>query len=585
MKSFFHLLELAGQERRELSISILLAGATISSSIALAGFSAFLISMAALQPTIAEIQTAIVAVRLFGITRGVFRYLERLVSHTATFAILTRIRVWFYEQIERILPAGLEKNRRGEILNRSVTDIDALREFYLRVVNPIGLAILITMGSILYFSTKDPQVASLHLLGMASIAVVMPLISFLSSRQEMQLIAKQRGNLRSDLVENLQGLADITLFGAAIRREKLLLQASSEYSDQKLKLGKRRAFRRSTAITLMNLGTLLILVRSIQLVESGQLPGYLLASMVLIALASYEAVLPMGEITEQIDESASAADRVFHLAGRGQLDGKLIQNDIPEAITGNMKIEGLTFAYPGSTGPALIDVSLQWNRGEKIAIVGPSGAGKSSIANLLLGYWRPERGRIYLGNQDICDIPAQSLQKFFGALDQKAHVFNASMLENILISKPSSDQAEVESAAKRAGLTELINRLPQAWNSWLGEGGQKISGGERQKVALARVFLQDPQAIIFDEASAHLDWSSSQSLNELIWNSRNDKSLLVITHRLQGLEMADRIYVMDQARIVEMGKHEELLESKGKYWQMWHAEEDDLEKLWIENPL
>ncbi len=572
---FWHLIKLAWPLKNWIALAVLLGVITIGSGIGLMATSAYLISEAALHPSIAALGVAIVGVRFFGIARGIFRYLERYVSHHVTFRLLSQLRTWFYRAIEPLAPARLMALRAGHItdfssgdlLSRIVSDIETLQNFYVRVLAPPIVAAIIGCAMWFFLGAYHLSFAITLLTFFLLAGVGVPLLTHLLSRKIGQQIIAVRAQLNLQLVEGIQGMADIVAFG----RESDQLERVRKLNGRLVRLQARMAqingLQNSLGNLLMQLSCWTMLIVAIPLVRAGQLNGVSLALLILAAMASFEAVLPLPGAFQHLGSSLAAARRLFEIV---DAQPAVLDNEAPSPITKrhDIEVKDLRFRYSNDEPYALDGISFTLSQGGSVAIVGPSGAGKSTLANLLLRFWEYQEGHILLGGQPLRNYQQQDIHNLMSVVAQDTHLFNTTIRENLLIAKSQASDEELEQAARQAQIHDFIQSLPQGYNTQIGEQGLSLSGGERQRIAIARAILKDAPILILDEATANLDALTEQGVLQMIRALMKGRTTLMITHRLVGLEMADEILVLRDGKIRERGSHYELLQLEGFYWKM-----------------
>lgn len=589
---------LSGSWRR-VALSVFLGAVTIGASVSLMGTSAWLISAAALRPSIAELQLAIVGVRFFGILRAVARYLERLVSHDVTFRLLARLRVWFYRRLEPLAPARLMAYRAGDLLNRIVADVETLENFYVRVVSPPLVALVIALLVTLFLAIYHP-VLGLAYLGFALLlGLVSPLLTQVLGARPGAALVNLRSGLRVRALDYFQGLADLMVFGRVSDYQVGLRQLGEAYGRAQRRMANIAGVSSAAGVLLPNLGMWSVLVLAIPLVEMGQIKGVMLASLALLAQASFEALQPLPQAAQMLTASLTSARRLFEIVSEpsGEARDHLVAEQalpapageegvVPQRLTVietvaptplgagvDLRVRNLTFAYPGADRPALCNLSFDLPPGARIALVGPSGAGKSTLIHLLLRFWDAPRGTIFLNGRDLLDIPEEEVRAQMGVIAQRTYLFNVSVAENLRLAQPSASMAEIERAAQQAQIHDLILSLPRGYQTPVGERGMRLSGGERQRLALARALLRNAPLLLLDEPTANLDPLTERLILEQIFAAAGGRSLLLVTHRLVGLEAMDEILVLEAGRVVERGSHAALLAQRGLYWRMFSLQQ------------
>ncbi len=560
------------------ALAVLLGAATVGSGVGLMALSAYLISAAALRPSVADLSVVIVGVRFFGLARGGFRYLERVVSHTTTFRLLTRLRVWFYSAIEALAPARLVDTQGGDLLARAVGDIDSLQDFFVRVVAPPLAAVVVAVGVGLLLAAFDLALALALLAALALGGAVLPLVAQRLSARPAGDAVQARAALYGEIVADIQGLPDLVLFGQADAARARVATRAGDYAAAQTRLVWLNGAQAALASGLANLGIWAVLVVGIGLVGAGRLNPVLLAALALTALAAFEAVLPLPQAAHALATALAAARRLFALTDQPpavEWGRKGEPNEARRGLVGDdqlrpaLEVRDVRFRYAPDRPLVLDGVNLDLPPGGRVALVGPSGAGKSSVVNALLRFWDYEAGSIRLDDMDIRALPDAALRRLVGAIGQRTTLFNATLRENVLIARPQATADEVERALAQAQLTDVIARLPQGDQTRVGERGLRLSGGERQRVALARALLRDTPILILDEPTANLDPLAERAFLNTLLQAGADRSLLLITHRLVGMEDMDEILVLDRGRVVERGTHAALLAAGGLYARLW----------------
>ncbi|MCJ7432669.1 MAG: thiol reductant ABC exporter subunit CydD [Anaerolineales bacterium] len=551
------------------ALSVLIGACTIGSSVALMGTSAWLISTAALHPSVADLGVSVVGVRFFGIMRGLFRYAERLVSHDVTFRLLSRLRVWFYEKLEPLAPARLMDFRAGDLLARIIGDVETLENFYVRVVSPPLTAILVGLFTSIFLASFHPMLAVAFLIFFLSLGLVLPFIAQTFSRRAAVDTITLRADLHTRLVDGIQGMADLLAYGRGEHRLKEISINGINYGNAQRRMARVTGLHSGLTTLLTNLGLWTILVLAIPLVSAGAIAGPMLASLSLLTFAAFEAVMPLPLAAQMWNSAREAARRLFEVVDTEpavkENNEKREENSLIEPLLSTLELSNLSFTYPTSQTPAIQNISFKLASGQSIAIVGPSGAGKSTLANLLLRFWDYSSGDITLGGDSLHGLDQDEVRARIGLVSQNTYFFNTSIYENLRFARRRVSKEEIESAAKSAQIHDFIMGLPKGYDTMIGEQGLRLSGGERQRLAIARAIIKDAPILILDEPTANLDPLTEKKILETLFALMKKKTSLLITHRLIGLENVDEIIVMNHGQVVERGTQAQLIKTNGLY--------------------
>jgi thiol reductant ABC exporter CydC subunit len=514
---------------------------------------------------------------------------------------LAQLRVWFYTALEPLAPARLMVYRSGDLLRRIVADIESLENFYLRALAPPLVALLVAVLGCGLLYRYAPVLALVLLLFFALGGIAVPILVGWLSRGLGARQVEIAASLNSLLVDGIQGLADLLAFGRGEAQLMGVRRLSSELARVQQRLAWVTGFQTALVSTLTHLCIWVILVTAVPLVASGALDGVYLAGLVLIAFASFEAISPLPQAVEFLDGSLEAARRLFNIVD-AQPQVQDPEPHLASPTDTSLTVRNLHFSYPvfNASSPAnrasyhtltqyalrntaspftLADISFDLPHGKRLAVVGPSGGGKTTLINLLLRFWAYQEGSIWLGGGELRDYDQEDVRRMFGVVSQHTHLFNASVRENLLLARPTATGAEILEAAKTAQIHDFIQSLPDGYETWIGEQGLRLSGGERQRLAIARALLKDAPILLLDEPTANLDAITEAAVMEAIWALMADRSTLLITHRLVGMDWMDEILVLREGRIIERGTHQDLLIAGGLYARMWHNQNQVLVEL------
>jgi ATP-binding cassette, subfamily C, bacterial CydCD len=579
-KSLRFLLDMMRPFRREVAWSILLGFGAVASSAGLMGSAAYIIARAALQPSIADLQVAIVGVRFFGMARGVLRYLERLVSHQTTFLVLARLRTTFYKALEPLAPRRLLYRQSGDLLSRIVSDIASLEDFYVRGAAPLLTALLTALAAGLFFSLFSLWLALGLLLLMLALGAGLPVLGTWLGRRQGPRLVQARARLNASLVDTLQGLGDLLVFGQVDKQRQRVLETAKTLDRLQQISGSHNAALNALGWLMAHLGLWCTLLISIQLAAEGKLERLAIGALALVALASFEAVQALPQAARQLSTQVAATERLLEITQEAGASAPVLETaiELPPSAT-SLEVQDLDFTYADEAQAVLRGLRLRLEPGQMLAFVGPSGAGKSTLVNLLLRFWEPQRGSIRLFGKDLQQWDPDEARRSIAVLPQQVYLFNGTLADNLRLACPEATEDDMLAACRQAQLGALIEALPQGLHAWLGESGVRLSAGERQRAALARALLKNSALLVLDEPAAHLDAQTWKALREVLRQRRTHQSILLISHQLTGLEEADEILVLEDGKTVERGTFQELIRQDGLFRRMWEVERDGLDCL------
>ena len=530
MKVIGRLLRLMAPFRYWIALAVLLSFATIGSSVGLMAMSAYLLSKAAITTDQTELALAITGVRFFALARALFRYLERLTSHTVTFRILTHLRTWFYTAVEPLSPARLQQHRSGDLLSRIMTDIETLENFFSRVVIPPLSAALVTLFATLLLGSFNAVLGLALLIFLLLTGLLLPLLSRYLSRRPAAALVAGRAELNATAVDGIQGIADLLSFGQGDAYQSRVLALSLEINHKQQRLAWVRGLSSSLAALFTALAGLTILWLAIPLVTGGDINGVFLALLPLTAIAAFEAVQPLSQSLQYLESSQAAGRRLFELIDAPPpVAEPEISLPLPQMY--NIEIRDLHFSY-GTNQPTVFDgLNLSLDHGRRAVIIGSSGTGKSTLVNLLLRFWDYEHGHIRIGGQELKQYQAQDVRKLMSVVSQQTHLFNSTIRDNLYLANPDAGEEELRAACRLAQIDDFIVSLPQGYETWIGENGLLLSGGERQRLAIARAILKDAPILILDEATANLDAITEQKVWAGLDQYMSGRTALIISHQ------------------------------------------------------
>jgi ATP-binding cassette subfamily C protein CydD len=525
--------------------------------------------------SLSGVGTLLAAFALMAATRAVLVWAGEVAANRAAGRVKRDLRERFLAHILALGPAYTRGERTGELVNTAVEGVESLDAYFSQYLPQLALTVLVPVTFLILILPLDVLSTVVLLLTAPIIPVFMILIGNLAdalSRKQWQTLSR----MSAYLLDALQGLTTLKLFGRAQEQVQVIAQISDHFRDTTL--GVLRVAFLSALVQEM----VATLSTAIVAVEIGLrlLYGHLSFEQALFVLIlAPEFYLPFRLLGTRFHASVSgvmAARRIFEVLSRqgDQERGRHgdAQNRIPlspcHPVT--LSFKDVSYAYD-SDRPALKGVSFVMEAGQRVALVGPSGAGKSTVAQLLLRFIEPQRGEISVNGVRLADVPADEWRKCVAWVSQNPYLFNTSVAENIRMARPESALGNIMQAARLAHAHEFIEALPQGYDTVIGERGARLSGGQAQRIALARAFLRDAPLLILDEATSNLDPEIEDLLREATERLMQGRMTLVIAHRLTTVYRADRIFVLDAGQVIEIGTHQSLLAQDGVYRRLVSA--------------
>jgi ATP-binding cassette, subfamily C, bacterial CydC len=562
------LLAMARPLRGRLLLAVAAGAAATGCGVALLAVSGFLLARASQHPSIIAISVAVVAVRAFSVGRGVSRYLERLASHDVAFRVLAEVRVAIWRRLAALAPAGLAMFRSGDLLARLISDVDATQDLFIRGLTPLLAAVLVGGGAVTVCLLILAPAAAVLAIGLLAAGIAVPLAGAAVARMAARGDAPARGALTATVTDLLDGAADLHAFSA---QDAALARADA--ADAELtRLARRTAAASSLGTGLMSVVSGLtvwaVLLLGVAATGTGALTRVPLAVLTLTALAAFEAVTALPAAAIQLDQARVAAGRITAVT---DTPDPVREPPRPRPLPAgpySIALRDATVRYESNGPPALDRVSLELPPGRRVALVGANGAGKSTVATVLMRFVELSDGAALLNGHDLASYAADDVRSVIGGCPQDPHLFDAAIRENLRLARPAAADEELEAAAARARLLAWIRSLPQGWDTRVGTHGAAVSGGERQRLALARAFLASPALLILDEPTAHLDPDTRRTLTADLLHATEGRAVLFITHEPDGLDQVDEIVVLDHGRVAERGSHAELRHAGGPYQRM-----------------
>jgi ATP-binding cassette, subfamily C, bacterial CydCD len=543
------LLRLASPDTRRFGAGVLLGSLALGSAVGLMACAAWLISRAAEQPPVLTLTFAVVGVRALALSRAAFRYLERLASHDAAFRMLATLRVKVHAALEPLAPAGLPAFRRGDLLARLVDDVDTMQDLPLRVVGPVLTAAASGALSVLLVALLLPEAGLVLAVALVVAGVTVPLSTAWAARRADDAVAGVRGRLSAEVVELFDALPDLVVAGEADRR----LAAVAATDARLAALARTTAAATGAGAGLASLASGLAvwgaLLVGVPAVGSGRLDGVWLAAVVLVPLAAFEAVHLLPPAVSALRRVRRSGDRLLAVLDTpvpvvepapGTALAAPAAGQVP-----HLRLEQVHARWPG-TDPqapaALRGVDLDLPPGRRVAVVGQSGAGKTTLASVLVRFVEVDAGRYLIDGVEAHRLHGDDVRRVVGLCAQDAHVFDTTLRENLRLASPGASDADLVASLQRVRLGDWLDALPDGLDTWVGRRGDRMSGGQRQRLAVARALLADAPVLVRDEPTANVDPATADRLLADLVAAAGHRSVLLVTHRVEGLaDLVDEV--------------------------------------------
>lgn len=573
-----------------LILACFLGAAGLGATIALGATAAWLIARASQMPPVLYLEVAVVSVRFFGISKAVFRYLERLASHKLGVSGMTTLRTNLYKTLSYSDTARIASLRRGDILDRMGTDVDNIGDFVVKSLLPAMVAAIVGIITVVGISLVDWRAGLFLALGLLLSGLVGPLFTIRATRISQQRETQSRAQISEVAMTMVDGAAQITVDGQTQQVLSGLSKLEDQLYEAKDSSAKPAALAEAIDVFGMLMAVIMAAYFGISAVNHQSIPEVMLAVLALTPLSAFEGTAQLGPAAQQLVISATSAVRIMNMLP-AQEQVKTTEEDEQPIIPRNrsassiLEAKDLAIAWPG--GPVVAEgINLRLEPGNHLAIVGQSGIGKTTLLYTLAGLLKPVSGSVKIDGVDIFSLPRIRAAASFVITPEDAHIFETTILENLRVANGQLSAKEGEELLKEAGLGQWISSLPDGLETELGSGATTISGGERRRILLARAMAAKAPLLALDEPGEHLDAETADALLRDLLNAGNKeqkRGVILVTHRLTPLDQADKVFIMDKphgnpnepATFVASGTHKELLEThQGYAWSIRQEQVD-----------
>ncbi|USK93642.1 thiol reductant ABC exporter subunit CydC [Rossellomorea marisflavi] len=563
MRELTEIIRLTLKEKKDVVLSAVFGAVAGLTSVGVFALSGYMISQAALEVPLYVLTIMIALMKLLGILKAVTRYAERYYSHRATFTILANLRASIFERLETIAPTIFQRYKSGDLLARIVGDVESLQNFFLRVFYPPLVMVIVFMATILFTLFYSMPTGILLIVGVLLTGFLIPSMVTLKQRKIESRVRDSRSELSAGTTEFLYGFRELKIHQQLSHQEEALGGASSTYVEEQDLESRHSLFSHTINLLVSLLITWFVLVVGVYAVGEGTLDGVLLAMLVMISLTVFDEAIPMATLPYHLEDSRKASKRLGEIRGAELKERR--SEEAPDHAP-SFRMEKVGFTFEGGERPSISGVDLYIPEGSKTAVIGASGSGKSTLLNLLLTFHTPDEGQILLDSHPLDAIKQESLWQRAAVILQENHFFHGSIRDNLLIAGEVDDE-ELERVLSKV-------KLPFGLEDTVTEKGGNLSGGEKQRMAIARAILKGGPLWIMDEPTSSIDPMLEAELMDVILQEAEHSTLLLISHRLTGLEEMDQIVVMEEGKIAEIGNYRELMDQKGYFYHMKEIEKN-----------
>lgn len=552
-----------------IALAILFGVMTVVGSSMLTFTSGYLISSAALQPyNILMLYVPIVLVRTFGISQAVTRYIERLIGHNTVLRILSIMRVSLYRVIESQALFIRSRFQAGDLLGTLADDIEHLQDVFIRTIFPVIVALFLFASSVVALSLFDWKFALWIGFCLSFVVFVYPLLSLFLMKNNQLKLKESKSNLYTTLTDTIFGLTDWLIRGG----QEQFLEKFAKESEQMAQVERKMSYwNQSRELHLRILSCMILIMVGIWAglaVDAGEIASTYIAAFTLVTLPIIEGLIPVSRAVEKIPTYQESLKRIEMIESNG-FEEKY--SNVSLGKEADIFVNGLKYRYRGSIEDTIKGIDLSISPGAKVALLGKSGAGKSTLLQILLGELIPTKGQVLINGFAPSDY-GEDIYQMISVLNQKPYLFATTVENNICLGNEDATEEEIERVIRQVKLDQYIHSLPKGLATQMGETGALFSGGERQRIALARILLKDTPIVILDEPTVGLDPRIEADLIETIFTTLKDKTVIWVTHHLLGIEKIDQILFMEKGKIALEGNHQLLMKTSERYRSLYELD-------------
>ncbi len=495
--------------------------------------------------TVKQIMTIMVVI---AVSRGLLHYVEQYCNHFIAFKLLAIIRHKVFVALRKLCPAKLEGKDSGNLISIITTDIELLEVFYAHTISPIAIAIITTIVMVCFIGSYHYLLGLIALLAYGIVGVVIPMINSKLGKNSGMQFRNEFGELNSFVLDSLRGLEETIQYHQGEKREKELSDRSKDLASKQAHLSHAEGLQRSCTNTVILVASLVMLVVSLSLYQSNIVGFDAVLTCTIAMMGSFGPTVALSNLSNNLNQTLASGERVLSL-----LEEKPILEEVAGEITktsddfAGAKASNVTFSYDHEV--ILDDYSINIEPGKITGIHGASGSGKSTLLKLLMRFWDVNKGEIVVNNQNVKTIPTKSLRDMESYVTQETHLFHDSIANNVAIAKPNATRGEIIDACKKASIHDFIMSLPNGYDTEVGELGDTLSGGEKQRIGIARAFLHDSDLVLLDEPTSNLDSLNEGIILKSLKESATKKTIVLVSHRDSTMNVCDTVYEMNNGRI------------------------------------
>ncbi len=491
------------------------------------------------------LQTLFIALAVMAVMRGILHYGEQYCNHFIAFKLLAIIRHKVFAALRKLCPAKLEGRGKGNLISVITSDIELLEVFYAHTISPIAIAVLTSLVMILFIGQFSLAAAVLALGGYLVVGAAIPLYFGSRGADKGMEFRSGFGNLNNFILDSLRGLDETIQYQQGGRRRKEMAERSDELGRMQKDLNRLEASQRSVTNLAILVFSFAMLFLMILLKQAGEVSvtGMLVGTIAM--MGSFGPVTALASLSNNLNQTLASGERVLSLLEEEPQVEEVSGKNVTEFT--KAAAEHVDFTY--DTEQILKDYSMEIPKGKIIGIHGASGSGKSTLLKLLMRFWDVQGGKISISDRDVRDINTADLREMESYVTQETCLFHDSIANNIAVGKPGASREEIMEAAKKASIHEFIMTLPQGYDTEVGELGDTLSGGEKQRIGIARAFLHDAPFVLMDEPTSNLDSLNEGIILKSLKEGRGDKTVLLVSHRKSTMNVVDVACEMDNGRI------------------------------------